>query len=324
MGAALALLDDDLFEVDNGSIDAASQTDQALIDTRQTMGVMLDIMPIGLLVHTSQGIIFANRSASRLLEIDQTAARGSHILDFIPDAFPLGIDHHIQDAFSAKEPIEFEALVRSLNGCERSVKFVVAPLPWPGNPVIQILMQDITEQKRAEQTLRRLTITDELTGAFNRRHATYEAGLYLPSEGHDGPGLSVVLIDIDHFKAINDRYGHQAGDEALRRLTRVASSALREVHPDDAAIFSRFGGEEFLVLLPGVGAARSVEIAEYLREAISTIEIPNPAGAFGFTASFGVATYTSSDANLDGLFARADAALYQSKEDGRNRVTLAD
>ena len=323
MGTVQALFDDDLFDMDSGASAAASQTQKALVDTHQQMGVMLDIMPIGLLVHSRQGVIFANRAASRLLEIGQQAVVGNHILDFVPEGPALGVPERIEAAFASVEPVEFEAQVRSRSGQERSVKFIVAALPWPGTPVIQVLMQDVTEQKRAEQTLRRLTITDELTGAFNRRHATYEAGLYLPTEGGSGIGLSVLLLDIDHFKAINDRYGHQAGDEALKKLAKVASRALKQVHPDDAAIFSRFGGEEFLVLLPGTHADEALRVAEHLRAAIADIEIAHPAGRFSFTASFGVAEFGDSDDGLDGLFARADAALYRSKAEGRNRVTIA-
>ena len=323
MGTVQALFDDDLFDLDSGASDAASQTQKALVDTHQQMGVMLDIMPIGLLVHTSQGIIFANRAAARLLEIEQQAIVGNHVLDFMPDAPAMGVSERIESAFASTEPVEFEAQVRSHAGQERSVKFIVAALPWPGNPVIQVLMQDVTEQKRAEQTLRRLTITDELTGAFNRRHATYEAGLYLPNEGSSGIGLSVLLLDIDHFKAVNDRYGHQAGDEALKALTKVGTRTLKRVHPDDAAIFSRFGGEEFLVLLPGAGSAKAMQIAEELRKSISAIEVPYQAGSFSLTASFGVAEFSAADGGLDGLLVRADAALYRSKAEGRNRVSLA-
>jgi len=328
--SAGALFDDfDLFDLDAGASDAAEQTRKALVDTREQMGMMLDIMPIGLLVHTSQAILFANRAACKLLDIEQEAAVGNHVLDFMPDALPLGLDKAINSAFGGSDPVEFETMVRSVKGTERSVRFVVGALPWQGTPVIQILMQDITEQKRADQALRRLSITDELTGAFNRRHALYEAGLYIDPDRGDAPGLSVLLLDIDHFKRVNDRYGHPAGDEALRQVARVATKALKDVRPDDASIFARFGGEEFLVLLPGVGSSDAARVAEHLRQAIAGIRVEVPGGSaglpasFGLSASFGCGTYAPGDGGIDGLLARVDKALYRSKEDGRDRVTLA-
>ena len=101
MGSA-ALFDDDLFELDTGFA-AASQTQQVLFDTHEKMGVMLDIMPIGMMVHTSQGILFANKAAAKILDITQEAAVGNHILDFLPDAFSLELNKRFDAAFTSSK-----------------------------------------------------------------------------------------------------------------------------------------------------------------------------------------------------------------------------
>ena len=162
------------------------------------------------------------------------------------------------------EPLEQECLINRPDGTQRAIKLVTGRLPWDGNPVIQIIMQDVTDQKRAEHSLRQLTITDELTGAYNRRHLLYESALYMGEESAFIP-LSVALVDIDHFKRINDTYGHASGDIALKELTLLANRFIPTIRGTDSAIFARIGGEEFVLLLPGLSVAEAVEVAERFR-----------------------------------------------------------
>ena len=197
-------------------------------------------------------------------------------------------------------------------------------LPWAGNPVLQVILQDVTEQKRAEASLRQLTITDELTGAYNRRHAFYEADLYISQDARVAPPLSVVMLDIDHFKHINDEYGHAAGDAALVAMTRLVQGLLPSFRDTDSAMFARIGGEEFVVLLPGIGKQRAMEIAERLRHAVASLELDHEERRLRFTTSLGVATYSPADGAFDRLLNRADAALYAAKQGGRNCVVLAE
>lgn len=143
-------------------------------------------------------------------------------------------------------------------------------------------MQDITDQKMAEVSLRQMTITDELTGAYNRGHALYEAGLHFESAGTSGMPLSIAMIDIDHFKRVNDTYGHDAGDCVLKALARLAHQFLATKTMLDSPLFARFGGEEFLFLLPGA----------------------SDAGAF---------------VDPRRVLINGDMALYHAKERGRNR-----
>lgn len=316
--------DFDLFlEDDAASLGAAELTKKTLIDTQERMGMMLDLMPMGLLIHTEQGIIFANQEACRLLQISQAQAIGHHFLDFVSLDEIDPVRHQIEESFVNEAAMySREMKITRADGTEVHIKLISCRLPWQGNPVIQVLLQDVSDLKHTEQKLRRMTITDELTGAYNRRHAFYEGALYIDPHHQPRIPLSVVLLDLDHFKKVNDTYGHAAGDLALVNLTRVGNEIIKSARGTDSAMFARIGGEEFLLLLPGLGLSAAAELAEKLRHAIETIRIDTPAGSFGYTASMGVAIYRGDDRSFDGLLLRCDAALYEAKSSGRNCVRL--
>lgn len=154
--------------------------------------------------------------------------------------------------------------------------------------------------------------TDALTGLAN--HATFHAALAAAverAERYRGP-LGLVVIDLDHFKALNHTFGHRAGDEALA----VVGALMRE-HARRVDVVGRVGGEEFAWLMPDTGAAGAVEAAERLRRAIASAPVPGDAG---LTASLGVAEWSAADEDAEGLFRRADGALFAAKRDDRDRV----
>ena len=320
----MAEADFDLFfDDDEAALGAAELTKKTLIDTQERMGMMLDLMPMGLLIHTEQGIIFANQEACRLLQISQTQAIGHHFLDFVDAGEIDPVRRQIEASFFDETTMQGrETRISRADGNEVHIKLISCRLPWQGNPVIQVLLQDVSDMKHTEQKLRRLSITDELTGAFNRRHAFYEAALYIDPQRQPRIPLSAVLLDIDHFKKVNDTHGHAAGDGALISLCRVGNEVLRSSCNSDSAMFARIGGEEFLILLPGLELGSAAEIAEELRRAIGAIRIDTPSGSFGFTASMGIATYRDDDRDFGGLLLRCDAALYEAKSGGRNCVRL--
>lgn len=156
--------------------------------------------------------------------------------------------------------------------------------------------------------------TDPLTGVANRRFL-FEAGAGASrAAARDGRPLSAILLDLDHFKRINDAHGHAAGDAVLREVARRARQLLRE-----RDILGRYGGEEFAAILPGADAALAAAIAERLRERIAS----EPVEGIAVSASLGVAQADPREPALEGLFRRADAALYEAKRGGRNRVETA-
>jgi diguanylate cyclase (GGDEF)-like protein len=157
-----------------------------------------------------------------------------------------------------------------------------------------------------------LAATDGLTGIANRR--TFDDVLAREAQraGSGGGSLSLMLIDIDHFKKLNDTYGHQEGDRTLRAVAQVVAAACRATD-----LAARYGGEEFVVVLPGSDAQSAFEAAERFR--LSVMELPEPK----VTISVGVSTFAVSGRTAPELIAAADAALYVSKHNGRNQVTLA-
>ena len=312
----------DFFE-DDETAHAAELTQRTLIDTQERMGMMLDFMPMGLLIHTRQGIIFANQEACRQLHITPRQAIGHHFLDFVdPDDVPAVMDQ-INRSFSGDDTMQTRETRLNHKDGELYIKLISCRLPWQGNPVVQILLQDVTDLKRTEQKLRRMAITDELTGAYNRRHAFYEAALYVDPEEGRPVELSAILLDVDHFKRVNDTFGHQVGDQTLVAVSKAGARLVGKECSNDSAMFARIGGEEFLVLLPGTPQARAMEIAEKLRKTVEKQEVETPYGTLRVTVSMGVGTFRGTDKTFDGLLSRCDRALYEAKDGGRNRVELA-
>lgn len=175
--------------------------------------------------------------------------------------------------------------------------------------------EDITERRGREEDLRQLAHVDPLTGIGNRRYLIERAEHERLRAERFGSPLSLMMLDIDHFKRINDQFGHGAGDHAICRVARSCTEGVREID-----VVGRYGGEEFVVVLPGTDLEGARELAERLRQAIGAIEIAAPDGRRGrLTASVGLATHYPGD-SLEQMLAAADAALYRAKSLGRNRV----
>ena len=171
------------------------------------------------------------------------------------------------------------------------------------------------ELEQKSQALERLSVTDPLTGLPNRRALDESLSQELERSLRYGQPLTVVIMDVDHFKQVNDAHGHAVGDLVLQRFASVMGTQIRA---ND--MVGRWGGEEFLLLCPCTGAEGGLSLAEKLRALLAAQEFD---GLGGRTASFGVATLREGD-TLQSLLSRADAALYEAKRRGRNRVELAD
>ncbi|MEB3329237.1 MAG: GGDEF domain-containing protein [Candidatus Sericytochromatia bacterium] len=166
-------------------------------------------------------------------------------------------------------------------------------------------------------------LTDALTGLPNRRALLEQADRLAAVATRYGTPFALVLLDVDHFKACNDLYGHAAGDAVLRGVAGTLAASVR-----DADVAARYGGEEFVVLCPNTSLGAAAQLAERLRRAVEeTLPLPAPDALIelppGVTASVGVATWQAGDRSFEAVLRRADAALYQAKAGGRNRVMLA-
>jgi diguanylate cyclase (GGDEF)-like protein len=168
------------------------------------------------------------------------------------------------------------------------------------------------------ETMRQLATVDLLTGIYNRRGFEDSADRALRNAQRQRQPLSVVVADIDNFKVINDRFGHPAGDAALRHF---AARLERLVRRGD--LIGRIGGEEFALLLVNTRAQDAIEVVERIRRDIAAMPVDGP-GRVKMTASFGVTGLRPGDTSLAALLARADRALYRSKTEGRDRVTSAE
>ena len=169
------------------------------------------------------------------------------------------------------------------------------------------------ERRRAE--FERLSLLDALTGVGNRRHFNERGLAEIARSRRDGAPLGVAILDIDHFKQVNDRFGHAIGDTVLREIAEATRSLLR---PSD--FIARLGGEEFALLIPGADLKDLFALAERIRGDIEHRSIPTEAGVVSVTVSFGLALLTANDASIEAVVSRADAGLYQAKHDGRNRT----
>lgn len=175
--------------------------------------------------------------------------------------------------------------------------------------------RDITSHKKIETTLLELTRHDPLTSIANRRyffeHSMQE---FLRSKRHQIP-LCVASIDIDHFKQINDNYGHAAGDEMLKAVCSIILNMLRKTE-----FLARIGGEEFAILLPDIQLEGAIHLAERIRQVVENNTITINEQEISCTVSIGIAELNPADASIENCLSRADKALYQAKKNGRNRI----
>lgn len=190
---------------------------------------------------------------------------------------------------------------------------------------ISSTVRDITGQKRAQEELREsnkrlymLSNTDPLTHLYNRRHLMESLDKEMKRLERTKSEITLLLFDVDHFKTVNDAFGHQEGDAVLVAVAKVAQEMLR---CNDIA--ARYGGEEFVLLLPETSLVGGVTVAERLREAVQALSFAAPVGNLTVTVSVGVATFPSDSVDgVDSLLHMADQALYRAKNSGRNRVEI--
>ncbi|MEA3371298.1 MAG: diguanylate cyclase [Campylobacterota bacterium] len=172
-----------------------------------------------------------------------------------------------------------------------------------------VVLSDITLAETYKHELENLTVTDALTGIGNRRYFHQKMQEEISRAKRNETPLSVIMFDIDYFKSVNDKYGHDVGDEVLREYTKLIAFSLRETD-----VFARIGGEEFIIILPNVTKEDAMKLAEKFRSEVEVYKKVVP-----ITMSFGVTEYIKGE-DIEFIFKRVDSALYRAKEAGRNRV----
>lgn len=174
-----------------------------------------------------------------------------------------------------------------------------------------------TALRRQKEYAELLARTDALTGLANRRAFDEAAEQEVQRARRYNTPLALVMADLDHFKAINDRHGHHVGDQVLQHFAHILSASVRNLD-----LVGRWGGEEFAILMPGTDLEEAVQAAERMRQAVLTAAPPLDDRECAYTASFGVAAFRADTPTIISLLGRADTALYRAKDNGRNRVEM--
>ncbi|MFZ5812955.1 MAG: diguanylate cyclase [Thermodesulfobacteriota bacterium] len=286
-------------------------------ESERLVRFFLDASPHPQAIFSKSGLEYVNRGLLMFMgfvSFHEFQASGLDLGDFLRDgetplADPARFAREILD-----DPLDREHVlaIRHPRHPDRPAHvFQAAAARLPDSERIMLTLTDITELEYEKRDLIDLATVDPLTRAFNRRKlADILAGETSRAKRYGTP-LAVILLDIDHFKRVNDTYGHDAGDAVLVEMARLVMGLLRE-----SDRLARWGGEEFLVVVPGVGIEGGMDLAGRLRQAVAGNAFP---GVPGVTASFGVAEYRPGEA-VESLVKRADAALYRAKAGGRNRV----
>ncbi len=264
-----------------------------------------------------QRVCFANPAAERLLGVGPGGLDGTSWGLFVhPDELARAVEA-ARRAFgsSGTEPRVIRCIGRDGD---------VLHVSWAGafdaeERLMVYVGRDVTAEIRAREELERRSRTDALTGLYNRRHVIDALMAELERARRDGRLPGVLLIDLDQFKAVNDVYGHAAGDAVLRAVARRLQAGVRRYD-----VVGRWGGEEFCVVVPGVGSDRALRrIAEAVRKAIADTPVPLPDGRLlRVTASAGCALATDGLWSVEAIVDAADRALYAAKRAGRNRTRL--
>ena len=265
--------------------------------------------------HLDSRTIIASAGAMALYGLNEARMNYEYIKTIPLPEYRATLDHAMQALLQDGAPYNQEFMIRDPR--TGAIKHIhsIARFDAPQRKVFGVL-QDITERKNFEVELERLVQYDALTGVLSRRHFMSLAERELANAVRFGRPLSVLMIDIDHFKRINDTFGHQTGDLVLQTIGGEFASILRHVD-----LIGRIGGEEFAIMLPETPRRQSLEIAERLRARIEQRNSATPQGIpVAVSISIGVALRTDETPDLDTLLARADHALYEAKRGGRNRI----
>ncbi|MGB0127971.1 MAG: CHASE domain-containing protein [Rhodocyclaceae bacterium] len=304
----------------SAALERATMANRALDENRALLQLIYDTSDVAIFLVDLEGrITHANRCMEEMFGCSAERLIGSEYVSHIhPDEREAGRARMLALLKSDVAFVEVDRLYWREDGIQfwghlRGRRMIDAQ----GCPVGLVgVISNIDERRRLQADLERQARTDSLTGVNNRRHFLELAEAEINRAVRYGSALSVLMIDIDFFKAVNDTYGHAAGDQVLCRLTDICRAGLRETDP-----IGRMGGEEFAVLLPETDLAGAYDVAERLRGAIAATSVNQAEGlALRFTVSIGVASFVDRDASVGGLLRAADDALYMAKRGGRNRV----
>jgi len=299
-------------------VNVESQEEQA-----ERLRTIVNNMAEGLLIIEADGRIqFTNPACDKYLGYRENALAGSHISDLLnPMVAQEYLDYFRRYAGApdgAHHHGTREVIIRHRNGSSVCMDLTLTPM-YLRQPLFIGLLHDITHHKQSEDALQRAAMVDPLTKIANRRHFDSFLEKEWQRSMRSGQPLSLVVLDVDHFKLYNDTLGHPAGDACLQQVAQaIASHAMRTTD-----LAARYGGEEFVLLFAETPADAARLLAEAIRAHIEALQIPHPRSTTSawLTVSIGVATILPHQLdNTESLFVAADRAMYVAKENGRNQV----
>ncbi len=289
-----------------------------LKNTKAKIPMIIQASPFPIIISALKDdrLLLVNEKASALFNIDMKNIKKFRTEEYFVDP---NARRELLQKLSVSPTVEnFQAVLRK-PGTEESFWLEISArvMDYENEVALYSAFKDITAQKKHEQDLFEKAVLDPLTGCYNRRQFQELAMKEIRRAWRYDTQFSLLMMDIDHFKRVNDTHGHAFGDEVLKAMARTCKQTLRE-----SDIFARFGGEEFIVLLPQTDLNGGALVGERLRQNIANCPVPLPSGEmFHFSVSIGVVGSGASD-DLDELIKRADSALYAAKENGRNQVKV--
>ena len=293
--------------------------EEALFQQKEYLQAIFEAEPECVKITAPDGsLLDMNPVGYEMLEVDNLQeAQQMGLLAFVSPDYHQAFKDLRANVFAGNHgTLEFQ--MKGKKGTTRWLETHAVPQRDEHGQIVSMLSvtRDITEKKSLLHELEKQAHIDYLTGVNNRRYFMQQAELELARTKRYNTHLSILTMDIDLFKQVNDNYGHKVGDQVLKKLAAICSEALREID-----IIGRVGGEEFAILLPETDKTNALDAAERLRAAIADNLIPIENGLpIRMTVSIGVASLTSNDDNLDVLLSQSDEALYEAKKSGRNKV----
>ena len=279
---------------------------------------VIDTVPDGIIAADRHGAItLVNAAAVRTFGYSQAEAVGLPMNALFPDSEAKGGCRSMVDALSAGSEWSGEVFARRKDGTSFPAHVSLSFSGRRGTPqrTVVIRAQYLTDKQRLLDQLKHLSLTDDLTGVYNARYfwarLRYE---FLRARRYKQP-LSCLMLDLDHFKSVNDEHGHRAGDDVLRAVAGAIAKGIREVD-----ILARYGGEEFVVILPNTKRSGAEQCAESVRKRVEALSIDINKKRICTTISVGAAMLTANTGDENELLRHADEALMQAKQRGRNRV----
>lgn len=299
-------------------ITAQVAVEQNLLRAEQHLRAVLEILPYPIYIaRRSDGrLLFVNRKTCLLFQRSASALmRGTSADFFINPAERDDLRKLLEDMQDVRD---LEVRMKTSAGSEFIAEFSAIGMEFNGEPANLVALNDISDRKAMEAELVKQASTDSLTGIGNRRYFMFQAEQEMSRARRFSRPFTVMMMDIDHFKPINDRYGHAVGDAVLQAVVRRANDSLRQTDQ-----IGRLGGEEFAAMLPETNIEAAMVVADRLRQHVAERPIIAAGQAVQCSISIGVAELQEHDVSIDDLLRRADEALYQAKAKGRNRVEQA-